>query len=180
MFIAAGHSNLDPGAVKPAVKDMKGEIVSPMRREADIAVEMRNIVSFYLQRDKIPHELDGFGTVNMPLNEVVKRSKKHKVSLEFHCNASAKDTATGVEILCAPKDNALAAKLCAAIAKTLGIRNRGVKPENAGQHHRLAFVQAGGMIVELFFITNHNDLQQYDAKKWLVGKEIAQLLKEAV
>lgn len=167
MFISAGHSNTDSGAVGFG------------RREADIACEARNIVSFYLQRDKIPHELDGVGTVNMPLNEVVKRSRKHKLSVEFHCNAGPA-TATGVEVLCAPKDNNVAAELCKVISETLGIRNRGVKPENAGQHHRLAFVQAGGMIVELFFISNKKDLLSYDERKWVMGKEIARVLKEAV
>lgn len=167
MFISAGHSNTDPGAVAFG------------RKEADIAAEMRNIVSFYLQRDGVAHELDGVGTTNMPLNVVVKRSRNHKLSVEFHCNAASAPTATGVEILCAAKDNDIAAKLCEAIAGILHIRNRGVKPENAGQHHRLAFVQAGGMIVELFFLTNKNDLAAYDARKWLVGREVAAILAQA-
>lgn len=178
MFISAGHSNTDPGAVAFG------------RREADIAVEFRNIVSFYLQRDKIPHELDGFGTTNMPLREVVKRSRLHKLSVEFHCNAAAdpprdkdgkltKPRATGVEVLCRPKDNFVADRICRAISGALDIRNRGVKPENAGQHHRLAFVQAGGMIVELFFISNPSDLASYDAKKWVAARDVAQILKEA-
>ena len=167
MYISAGHSNVDSGAVGFG------------RKEADIAVEIRNIVSFYLQRDKIPHELDGGGTTNLPLATVVKRSRAHRISVEFHCNAGPA-AATGCEILCAPKDNALAAKLCKVISDTLGIRNRGVKPENAGQHHRLAFVQAGGMIIELFFITNQADLAAYDAKKWLLGRELASTLVQAL
>lgn len=166
MYISAGHSNTDPGAVAFG------------RREADIVVEFRNIVSFYLQRDKVRHELDGHGTDNMPLREVVKQSRKHRVSVEFHCNAAG-PTATGVEVLCAPKDQEVAAQICDAISSQLGIRNRGVKPENAGQHHRLAFVQAGGMIVELFFLTNKKDLAAYDARKWLAAREVARILAEA-
>ena len=167
MFISAGHSESDPGAVAFG------------RREADIVVEMRNIVSFYLQHDKIPHELDGFGTVNLPLSTVVKRSRNHAISVEFHCNAGPL-SATGVEVLCAPKDIDVAGRICEAISSTLGIRNRGVKPENVGQHKRLAFVQAGGMIVELFFITNRKDLAAWDARKWLAGREVARILKESV
>lgn len=166
MFISAGHSEADPGAVAFG------------RREADIACEFRNIVSFYLQRDKVSHELDGFGTVNMPLREVVKRSRKHKRSIEIHCNAGP-PTATGVEILCGPKDNAVAAQLCASISVNLGIRNRGVKPENAGQHSRLAFVQAGGMILELFFLSNRQDLLAYDNRKWLAARGVAEILTAA-
>jgi N-acetylmuramoyl-L-alanine amidase len=166
MYISAGHSNTDPGAVAFG------------RKEADIAAEVRNIVSFYLTRAGVAHELDGNGTDNLPLAATVKKSRRHQVSVEFHCNASNNGAATGCEVLCAPKDNTLAAKICNAIASSLGIRNRGVKPENAGQHHRLAFVQAGGMVVELFFITNRNDLAQYDARKWLLGKAIAEVLAQ--
>lgn len=164
MFISAGHSNSDPGAV------------SGGRREADIAVEMRNIVSFYLTRAGIKHQVDGAGTKNLPLADTVAITrKKNEVEIEFHCNASS-NMASGCEILCAPKDEHLAIDLCKAIASTLGIHNRGVKPENAGHHSKLAFVQAGGLIVELFFITNPNDVAKYDAKKWLVGKAIADVL----
>lgn len=164
MYISAGHSNSDPGAVGNG------------RREADIAVEVRNMVSFYLSRMKVRHELDGLGTENYPLNAVVKRARLHKVAVEFHCNAAANKSATGVEVLCAPKDYERAARICDAIASTLRIRNRGVKPENAGQHHRLAFVQAGGMIVELFFITNPSDVAAYDARKWVMAKAVAETL----
>lgn len=164
MYISAGHSNTDPGAVANG------------RREADIAVEVRNMVSFYFSRMKIKHEIDGLGTENYPLASVVKRARLHQVAVEFHCNAAASKSATGVEVLCADKDAARADRICKAIASTLRIRNRGVKPENAGQHHRLAFVQAGGMIVELFFITNPSDLAAYDARKWLMAKAIAEAL----
>lgn len=166
MYISAGHSNTDPGAVANG------------RREADIAVEFRNIVSFYLQRDKVRHELDGGATENLPLSTVVKSSRNHRVSVEFHCNAGP-SSANGVEVLCASKDNDIAAQICEAISNSLGIRNRGVKPENAGQHSRLAFVRAGGMIVELFFITNKKDLAAYDARKWLAARAVARILADA-
>ncbi len=165
MFISAGHSESDPGAVAFG------------RREADIAVEFRNILSFYLQRDKIPHELDGFGTVNMPLREVVKRSRKHVLSVEIHCNAGP-PTATGVEVLCRQKDFYTGTAICRAIADALQIRNRGVKPEDSGQHKRLAFIEAGGIIVELFFLTNTSDLARYDARKWVAARDVARVLIE--
>ncbi|HEY3434250.1 MAG TPA: N-acetylmuramoyl-L-alanine amidase [Solirubrobacterales bacterium] len=167
IFVSAGHSNTAPGAVAHG------------RREADIAVEFRNIVAFYLQRAGIPHELDGTGTVNLPLAKAAAAARKHPIGVEFHCNAATAASATGTECLCGPKDTALAAAISAGIAATLGIRNRGAKPENAGQHHRLAFVQAGGIIVELFFLTNAGDLAAYDARKWLAGREVAEILAAA-
>lgn len=164
MFLSAGHSDVDPGAVAFG------------RREADIAVEFRNIVSFYLHRAGVPHELDGSATENLPLREAVVKARRHAIGVEFHCNAAANPAASGVETLSAPKDIALGGRICDAIAAGLGIRNRGAKPENAGQHHRLAFVQAGGIIVELFFITNRDDLAAYDARKWLAARDVAGVL----
>lgn len=168
MFLSAGHSTTDPGAVGNGLK------------EANVAVEVRNIVSFYLTQMGVAHELDGKGTANVPLSAAVKMAKGQDVAVEFHCNASTNANATGCEVLCAPKDNARAALLCKAIADSLGIRNRGVKPENAGQHHRLAFVQAGGMIVELFFISSITDVTRYNGRKWLLGKAIAEALAAGV
>lgn len=164
MYLSAGHSNVDPGAVAFG------------RREADIAVEFRNLVSFYLTRDGVKHQLDGYGTANIPLNKAVQEARKHGLAIEFHCNAGP-PTATGVEVLCAPKDEVISEELCEALSETLGILNRGVKGESSGQHKRLAFIQAGGIIVELFFISNKSDLAAYDARKWLAAREVARVLQ---
>lgn len=164
MYIAAGHSDVDPGACANG------------RREADIAVDFRTIVGVCLKDLGVAYDTDGDGKKNLPLRDAVAEARHHRTAVEFHCNASSKASATGVEILCAPKHNTIAAKLCKAIATSLGIRNRGVKPENAGQHHRLAFVQAGGMVVELFFITNPSDLRAYDENKWLAARQVASIL----
>lgn len=166
VFLSAGHSTTDPGAIANG------------RREADIAVEFRNMVAFYLRRAEIPHDVDGHGKDNLPLRDTVRiTGKRDGIELEFHLNAGP-SSATGVETLSGPKDMALGAKLCEAIAGALQIRNRGAKPENAGQHHRLAFVQAGGLIVELFFLTNPKDLAAYEAKKWLAARAVADVLIE--
>lgn len=163
IFVSAGHSDVDPGAVAFG------------RKEADIAVEFRNMVAFYLQREGIPHELDGKGTQNLPLKQAAASAKRHPIAVEFHCNA-ASASATGVETLSGPKDMELGARLTQAIASALGIRNRGAKDEQSGQHSRLAFVQAGGIIVEILFITNAADLAAYDARKWLAAKAVADVL----
>lgn len=167
ILLSAGHSNTDPGAVGNG------------RREADIAVEFRNLVSFYLMRDDVPHDTDGKGTENYPLNQAARMAKLHDVAVEFHCNA-ASATASGVEVLAGPDDMGLARRLSAAIAGALKIKDRGPKPENAGQHHRLAFVQSGGLIVELFFISNKSDLQAYYDRKWLAAKAVADILMREV
>lgn len=164
IFLSAGHSNEDPGAIAFG------------RKEADIAAEFRNLVSFYLMQWGVPHIVDGKGTDNVPLSKTVQQIGKHRPALEFHCNAAGTPNASGVETLSASKDVPLCELICNALASVFNIPNRGAKPENSGQHHRLAFVQAGGVIVELFFITSPKDLAAYDAKKWLAAKAIATLL----
>lgn len=168
IYLSAGHSNSDPGATAYG------------RKEADIAVEFRNMVSFYLTRAGVPHKMDGTGTHNLPLRETVAITRNiDGVEVEFHCNAASSTQATGVETLQQPKNINLGNAICSAISKALGIRNRGAKPENAGQHHRLAFVQAGGIIVELFFITNTSDIRAYEERKWVAASAVADVLIEA-
>ena len=166
ILLSAGHSNTDPGAVANG------------RREADIAVEFRNIVSFYLMRDGIPHDLDGHGTDNFPLSVAARMASLHDIAVEFHCNAGP-PSANGCEVLAGTSDMALAARLSRAISQQLAIRDRGAKPEGAGQHSRLAFVRAGGIIVELFFLTNRGDLTAYYNRKWLAARAVAEVLKVA-
>ncbi len=167
VLLSAGHSNSDPGAVAQG------------RREADIAVEFRNIVAFYFDRLGVKYATDGKGTENLPLPQAVKLARLHKVAVEFHCNAGP-SSATGVECLSDVSDAALSARICRAISEGLGIRDRGAKPENAGQHHRLAFVQAGGIIVELFFLTNKGDLKAYEERKWVAARNVAEVLHREV
>lgn len=163
IFLSAGHSTVDSGATAFG------------RKEADVAEEFRDYVALYLRRSKIPYRADGFGDQNPSLVDTVKMVGQDRPALEFHCNAGPA-SAGGVETLSAPKDMVLGASICKAIADALGIKNRGAKPENSGQHHRLAFVRAGGIIVELFFLTSPTDLAAYDAKKWLAAKAVAEVL----
>jgi len=166
VFISAGHSNVDPGACANG------------RREADIAVEFRNMVSFYLSRDGIPHDLDGSGTDNYPLARAAQIARAHDIAVEFHCNAAG-SAATGTEALTGGKDVALSVALTKAVSTALGIANRGAKPENAGQHSRLAFVQAGGVILEVIFITSTFDLLAYDARRWLAAQAVSGVIARA-
>lgn len=175
VFLSAGHSEVDPGATTYQVRD-RGKV---LRREADIAVEARNMVAFYLNQSGVKFQVDGSGTVNLPLAQAVIIAKKHPIALEFHCNASDNRLATGSEVLSSAKDKDLAASISRTIATALGIQDRGAKPENAGQHHRLAFIQAGGMIVEMFFLSNPVDLANYDDNKWLMAKAVADVVIRA-
>lgn len=149
LFISAGHSDKDPGAV------------AHDRTEAQIVLDFRDRLAAYL-RDKVFFGKDGQRGENLPLTVAANEAAAHDVAVEFHCNAFAWSTATGVETLSAAHHYPLGNALCQAISSALGITNRGAKGETSGQHSRLAFINRGnGIIVELFFITNPNDLTSY-------------------
>ena len=159
--ITAGHSNSDPGAVNGS------------DRESEIAQDMRNIVAYYLQSKGVAIRTDGEGKGNLPLSEAVKLIKGSSIAVEFHCNAAASKTAKGVEALSQPKDKAISQKLCTAVSSVMGspLRgDKGWKAENSGQHSRLAYVSNGGIILELFFISNDEELSTWKQKNGLLVK----------
>ena len=164
IVITAGHSNTDPGAVNGSVT------------EAHIVTDFRNMVAHYLREAKVEFATDGTQSDNWPLSKAISLIKPGNLAVEFHCNAAANPKATGVETLSGLKDKSVGAVLCQAVAATLNIANRGAKDEGSGQHSRLGFVQAGGIILELFFISNPDELRAYLDKKWLVAKAVAEKL----
>ena len=166
--ITAGHSNTDPGAVANG------------RKEADIARDMRNIVALKLRQRGHQVFTDGDGTINYPLTTAIKLIPHGEVAVEFHCNAAASPQAKGVETISLPKHKALSQRLSQAIANVIETRTRGDRgwiDQSQSARGRLGFVSAGGLIVELFFITNKEELMQWDAKKWLVANAVCDVLE---
>lgn len=167
IFISAGHSNQDPGAVDNGTT------------EAAVVLEFRDLVADHLHALDVYFDCDGIKGQNLPLREAVKRIPSNGVAVEFHLNAASANTATGVETLSSDQNKDFCRGLCELISQRLGIRNRGAKDEGSGQHSRLAFVQAGGVIVELFFLTNEQDLRKYQVQKNELAREVAEYLKKA-
>lgn len=165
--ITAGHSDADPGAVANG------------RKEAEIAREMRNMVAAKLRERGCKVITDGKHHENMPLTVAITLAKQAHVAVEFHCNAAASAQANGVETISLPKDKALAQRISQAIARVMGARLRGEAgwiDQSKSARGRLGFVNAGGLIVELFFISNPAELAAWDAKKWLVASAVADVL----
>lgn len=163
--LTAGHSNTDPGAVNGS------------DREADLTQDMRNIVAYILRNDYgLTVKTDGEGKGNAPLREALKLIKGSAVAIEFHTNAAANKAATGIEALALEKNRRWCQVLCQAVAKVSGWRLRGdqgYKPDNAGQHSRLAYAQYGGIVFEPFFISNDTDLTTFKQRKWPICRAIA-------
>ncbi len=165
--ITAGHSNSDPGAVNGKVK------------EADLAVNFRNAVTHYLREAGLQVKNDGTGAKNDPLSAAVKLIQGSSVAVEFHMNAAASKQANGVETIALPKDKKLAQDLSKAVADALGSRLRGDNgwiDQSRSARGRLAYVNAGGLIVELGFISNEDELARFNARYWLAAKAVAKVL----
>ena len=168
--ITAGHSNTDPGAV------------AGTRKEADIARDMRNMVALKLRQRGHTVATDGEGEVNKPLREAIALIKPGAVAVEFHCNASTNSRATGVESISLPKHKSLAQRISKCVSEVLGLPLRGDAgwiDQSASARGRLGFVNAGGIIVELFFISNPDNLQAWESKKWLAATAVTNALDES-
>lgn len=164
ILLSAGHSNADPGAVANGV------------READIAVEARNIVRHKLEAAGYPAVTDGAGSDNQPLAQAVKLVAGKTLAVEFHCNAAANPQAGGVECISLPNLKAESQAISMAISRVMGTKLRGDAgwiDQSKSARGRLAFVVAGGIIVELFFLSNPAELKTWQEKKWLVCQAIA-------
>lgn len=163
--LTAGHSERDPGAVNGS------------DREADLAQDMRNIVASILRNDYgLTVRTDGEGKGNLPLAKALPLIRGSAVAIEFHTNAAAKKEATGIEALSTAKNKRWCQVLCKAVADATGWKLRGdggFKPDNAGQHSRLAYAQHGGIVFEPFFISNDADLALFKSKKWVICRAIA-------
>ncbi len=164
IVVTAGHSSTDPGAVGHG------------KTEADIVLEFRDLVADALRAAGIAFVKDGERDQNLPLPRAIALVTPGSVAVEFHCNAAAAPAVTGVETLSHEQNRALGLDLCAAVAEVLGIPNRGAKGEGAGQHSRLGFVRAGGLILELFFISNASDQARYQANKLVLAERVAGVL----
>ncbi|RYY79915.1 MAG: hypothetical protein EOO69_04415 [Moraxellaceae bacterium] len=171
IVLTAGHSLVDPGACN-------GKFT-----EAGIVREVRNGVTTILNSRGYKVINDGTGNDNQALSKAAAMVKQGKIAIEFHLNAAVSKAATGVEALAQSKDKAICQKLCSALADVLDIPVRGSaggwKDEGSGQHSKLAYVSAGGIILELFFISNDAELQKYFERKDHVFMAIADVLTEA-
>lgn len=167
--VTAGHSNVDPGAVSGKLK------------EAELVTNFRNAVAYYLKSSGISIKTDGVGTTNNPLASAIKLIKGSSVAVEFHLNAAGSGQANGVETIALPKDKKLAQDLSKAVAAALGSRLRGNEgwiDQSQSARGKLGFISNGGLIVELGFISNEDEISRFNARYWLAAKAVADVLIE--
>lgn len=167
--ITAGHSDAEPGNTWGGL------------READLMLTLRDIVADKLRA--LDHEVleDGRDKQNLPLRDAIALVSKVDCAIELHTNA-LNEKSSGVEVVAASQHSRLAQKLAVAIGKELDIplrRTGGWYPLE--QHIRdrnftAGFCRAGGLIVEVFFQSNPQELQKYQDRYWLVASAIANTL----
>ena len=165
--VTAGHSNKDPGAVNGKFK------------EAELVSQFRNAVAYYLREAGIQYKTDGVGILNQDLNAAIKLIKGSSVAVEFHMNAATSKQANGVETIALPKDKKLAQDLSKAVADAFGSRLRGDNgwiDQSQSARGKLGFISNGGLIVELGFISNEEELFQFNARYWSAAKAVAVIL----
>jgi N-acetylmuramoyl-L-alanine amidase len=168
--ITAGHGGADPGAVAFGF------------READVMLALRDSVAHKLKQ--YGHEVftDGPPKQNKVLAFALKLFGLAPIRVELHCNASVNNTANGVETISLPKDKVLAQNLSRGVARVLGSRVRGDAgwiDQSQSARGKLAFVNNGGLILEVFFLTNFAELTNYLDRSRLVAEEIAKTLISA-
>lgn len=169
ILISAGHSDADPGACYSGL------------READLMLELRDKLAEAVSKGGFKVVEDGSNCENLPLAAAKALVSTTDFAIELHTNASSNSSATGVEVLSKPQHGEAASKIAAAIASALEIPLRGAKgwkDPSESARGRLGFVEAGGLIVEVFFLSNETDLQKYLSNKELVCSNIAEAIGE--
>jgi len=153
-LISAGHTNA-PGQDRGAAGNGFIEGVEAVIIRDALAASLRNKGCSVIE--------DGADGVSEPLKKAIVLARKADVAIEIHFNAGP-PTATGIEVLSKTKHTKLAQRLAQAIHDATGIKLRGGggwKSDSSGQHHRLGFCEAGGLIVEMCFISNASDMAAY-------------------
>lgn len=173
IFTSAGHNNggikIDPGAIGNG------------RREADLTVEFRNLVTAELSKKGAKFIVDND---TERLGEYLSRIKtgSGSVVLEFHFDASVNPKATGATVLIETdadaNDRSFAKELLHATSSTLNIKSRGVLSESESHRGSLGLMKEDGILalLEICFISNINDLIAYDANKNILAEKIAAIL----
>jgi N-acetylmuramoyl-L-alanine amidase len=165
VFLSAGHSDQDPGAISGGLK------------EADLTILLRDVCARVLRACNVEVITDGPDHQNLSLPAAITQSRKTAgPKIEFHFNAAANSKAGGCEALCLEKDVALASQLVEAVCKASGLRNRGVKPPSESARKKLGWVTNGGIILEIAFITNPADIKLYQASLSYIVLELCKVI----
>lgn len=166
--VTAGHSFLDPGAV-----------AADGTREEALMTELRDIVASKLRAAGHEVRTDGGWRHNLPLANAIALVPGSDVAVELHMNAATSTAARGVEVVSLPAQRELARTIARRIAHVLEtpVRGGGGWIDQAQTARgRLGFVRAGGLVVEVGFISNPEELHKVRSRLWVVASGIVAAL----
>jgi N-acetylmuramoyl-L-alanine amidase len=165
--LAAGHGANDPGAVR-------GSLV-----ERDLMTQLRDITAVKLRDQGHTVRTDGERGSNWPLAKALTLIPGSDVAVELHMNAFGNPAARGVEVVARPSEKAWAQRIARGISDVLGSPLRGTGgwiDQSATARGKLAWVRGGGMLVEVCFISNQQDMDAYLERYWLVASALAEAI----
>lgn len=171
LALTAGHSSQDPGAISGSFTESK------------LALELRDLIALELINSPFQVLTDGAKGNNKPLKDAIALAKGADLAVEIHFNAASNSTAQGVESISLPAKKAASQKLSASVSAVLGCKLRGESgwtDQSKSARGKLGFVNAGGVIVEICFISNTAEMQIYKEKKDRLAEVLAGLFKELV
>lgn len=172
-FISAGHHNADSGAVANGYK------------ENELTKDLRNLILAKGNSKEIIIDRDSEN--NREYQNRIKPGAG-SVVLDIHFDAAA-SVASGVTAFVNDKDfqnkeslsYKFGVRLTDFISRTLGSPNRGVKSEKVSQHKKLGILNLGAgcaVLIEIEFITNAAAMANYQSKKEILAKGIADLAQQ--
>lgn len=167
IVVTAGHSNTDSGAVGSGIT------------ESSFATSFRNALASKLRLAGYNVLTDGVGSDNKDLKHAIRLAKLGDFAIETHLNAFSNNTAKGVETIGLAKDKVICQEISAAVASITGTTVRGDNGYiTQEQSHRgsLGFVNAGGVILELEFISNPARMTTLQLRYWLVAQAVADVI----
>jgi N-acetylmuramoyl-L-alanine amidase len=162
--VTAGHSFLDPGA-----------IASDGTREEGLMTELRDVVASKLRAAGHEVRTDGGWRHNLPLANALTLVRGAEVAIELHMNAATNTAARGVEVVSLPAQRELARTIARRMAHVLETPVRGAGgwiDQSQTARGRLGFVRMGGLVVEVGFISNPEELHKVRTRLWLVASAI--------
>jgi N-acetylmuramoyl-L-alanine amidase len=173
IYISAGHSDADPGAVNKKMS----------LREADLTRGSRNLVVDVLQMHGATVRMDGTDATNLDRDTAIMRARECTgLKLDIHFNA-ATGTATGTEAFSDKAEKEIAQELAQAVSEVLGIPLRGEKGwkgRTESQHgaRGLAWLDRlqRSVLLEVCFMDNDAEIKKYLARMDDVAEAIANVL----
>lgn len=167
--VTAGHSDKEPGNTWGG------------HTEAKLMDELGHLVAQNLRMAGHTVSQDGEIGENWPLSEAIRLIQNADLAIELHTNAVNNPRAHGVEVVAMPSRKRQAQILAQAIGKAMEIPLRHERGwYDANDHRRArdwnlpaAFVRHGGLIAEVFFQSNAEELAKYLQRKEDVARAIA-------